>query len=64
MKEKFQHIRDNFMMEITFSLIAIIMIFGLGMGINSVYKALHLEKQDTRVYSPVESPISDYAGKK
>jgi hypothetical protein len=64
LKEKFQHIRDNYVMEITISLITIFTIFAVGMGINEIYKAFHTGKEDIGVYSPMEFPISEYAGKK
>jgi hypothetical protein len=62
-KERLQHIRDNFVMEITFSLVIIIVISGIGIGINDIYKTYQASK-DVGVYSPVQNPIYDYPAKK
>jgi hypothetical protein len=62
--EKVQHIRDNYMMEITFSVVLVLFIFIVGIGVNELYWALHAGVKDVGVYSPVEFPISEYAGKK
>lgn len=63
-KEKVQHIRDNYMMEITYSIVLVLMIFAVGIGVSEIYTAFQAGAKDIGAYSPIESPISEHAGHK
>jgi hypothetical protein len=54
-KEKVRHIRDNYIMEITFTLAIVLFVCIVGTGIHELYKAV--QAASTGVYSPIQSPL-------
>lgn len=63
-KEKVQHVRDNYMMEITYSVVLVLFIFAVGVGVTELYWAFKAGTNDMGVYSPTDFPMSEHAGKK
>ncbi|MBP1992736.1 J domain-containing protein [Paenibacillus eucommiae] len=62
-KEKFQHIRENYMMEITYFVVIVLFVCAVGTGIHEMYKAVQAGIKDPGVYSPAEIlplPISKH----
>ncbi|NHN29300.1 J domain-containing protein [Paenibacillus agricola] len=63
-REKVQHIRDNYMMEIVYSLVLVLMIFAVGIGVSEVYMAFQAGAKDVGAYSPAEFPMAQHPGHK
>jgi hypothetical protein len=56
-KEKFQHIRENYMMEITLFVVFVLVACAAGTGIHELYKILQAGTVNSGVSSTVESPL-------
>jgi hypothetical protein len=62
-KEKFQHIRDNFMMEISFSVIIVLVVCGIVIGTTQIYREFKAVTGNS-VSSPLRIPHPENEGNK